>query len=207
MNPLPRLYAIADASFGDVITIAKSLFEGGVQFVQVRSKKAPAGELLNDLEQILALAPNGARVLANDRTDIALVAGAHGVHLGQSDLPPVAARQLLGNDRIIGLSTHGMAQAIEADSLPIDYIAVGPIFVTSTKENAEPTVGIHGLAEICRTVRKPVVAIGGVRLENASEILAAGASSLAVIGDLLKADDVTRRAREWVDILETWTSI
>ncbi len=201
MNALPRLYAIADASFGDPVSLASALFEGGARLLQVRNKRAHAGELLDQVEAILKLAPADARVIVNDRADVAVLAGASGVHLGQSDLPVAAARDVLGPDRIIGLSTHNLIQALEADQLPADYIAVGPIFPTSTKENAEPALGIETFGAICRAVKKPVVAIGGIKLENALEILNAGAHSIAVISDVLGASDVRDRVREWITLV------
>jgi thiamine-phosphate pyrophosphorylase len=198
MKSIPRLYAITDASFGDPVNIAQALFDGGARLVQVRNKTAGARILLDQVERILAIAPPDARVIVNDRLDVALLAGAAGVHLGQSDIPPVFARKILGLDRIVGFSTHNLKQALEADRLPVDYIAVGPIFATTTKENPDPVVGLDGLAAICKAVEKPVVAIGGIKLENAPDALRAGASSVAVIRDLLCVSDVTRRTREWV---------
>ena len=195
MAPLPRLYAIADASFGDCVQIAEALFAGGARLVQVRNKKAAAGHFLAQVERIMAFAPSDAQVMVNDRVDIALLASAAGVHLGQTDLPPVAARRMLGPGRIIGYSTHNLNQALEADGLPVDYIAVGPIFATATKENPDPVLGVDKLREICRAVRKPVVAIGGIRLDDAQQVLNAGAQSVAVIRDLLIRSDISEGVR------------
>ena len=202
MKPLPRLYAIADASFGVPIQLAESLFKGGVRVVQVRNKKANARELLQQVERILSFAPHDAKVIVNDRVDVALVSGAAGVHLGQTDLPPAEARRILGVDRIIGFSTHNLEQAREADKLPVDYIAVGPIFPTTTKENPHPVVGVEKLAAICNEIRKPVVAIGGIKLENAGEVLRAGAASIAVIRDLLDSPNVESRVGSWIEVLK-----
>src|SRR5438552_4428633 len=152
MIALPRLYAIADAAFGDPVQLAEALFSGGARLVQIRNKKASPRILLEQVEKVLALAPRGARVVVNDRVDVALISGAAGVHLGQTDFPPVAARQILGPERIVGFSTHNMEQALEADKLPVDYIAVGPIFSTTSKENPDPVVGVETLALICKTV-------------------------------------------------------
>ena len=201
MKQLPRLYAIADASFGDPIHLAEALFSGGARLVQVRNKKGSAGELLRQVERILSFAPHDAQVVVNDRVDVALIAGAAGVHLGQADLPPAAARQIFGVDRIVGFSTHNLQQALEAAKQPVDYIAVGPIFATATKENPDPVAGLERLAAICKALRKPVVAIGGIKLENAGEVLKAGASSIAVIADLLSAIDVEERVRQWIKAL------
>ncbi len=198
MSPLPRLYAVADASFYNPVELAKFLFDGGVRLLQIRNKTAGAGELLEQVETILSIAPTDARVIVNDRPDIARISGAAGVHLGQTDLPAMAARAIIGSDRILGLSTHNMEQALGADKLPVDYVAVGPVFPTSTKLNADPIVGLDGLAAICKAIHKPVVAIGGIQLENARQVLDAGAHSVAVIRDLLSSKDVQARAREWI---------
>ena len=113
-------------------------------------------------------------------------------------MPAAAARLVLEQGQLLGLSTHNLEQALEADTLPVDYIAVGPVFPTSTKLNPDPVLGIRGLAAICEVVHKPVVAIGGIRLENAREVLEAGAQSIAVIRDLLSSTDIKGRALEWI---------
>ena len=200
MTSLRRLYAISDASFGDPVSLAQALFDGGARLVQVRNKKASARELFNQVESILKRAPADASVIVNDRVDVARITGAAGVHLGQSDIGVVEARRILGPDQIIGFSTHNLDQALAASKLPADYIAVGPIFPTSTKLDAEPVVGLEKLATICKAVQKPVVAIGGIRLENAAEVLAAGPHSIAVVSDLLAAADIRARVREWINL-------
>ena len=200
---MPRLYAVADRAFGDPVQLAKMLFMGGAQLVQVRDKAATANFLLAEVEQVLKLAPRGVRVIVNDRSDVARIAGAGGVHLGQQDLPPALVRKTLAAGQIVGYSTHNLSQAVAADNEPVDYIAVGPVFPTTTKTNPDPVVGLDSLREICARVRKPVVAIGGITLETASDVLACGAASLAVIGDLLRYGDVAARTREWIDRLES----
>jgi len=200
MKPLPRLYAIADASFGDPVRLAEHLFGGGARLLQVRNKKGSARELLQQVERILSVAPADAELIVNDRVDVALIAGT-GVHLGQTDLPPHAARRILGFDRIVGFSTHSVEQALRANELPLDYIAVGPIFPTGTKENPDPVLGLEALGAICKVVRKPVVAIGGIKLESAVQVLQTGVSSIAVIRDLLDAPDIASRVRRWFEVL------
>jgi thiamine-phosphate pyrophosphorylase len=202
MKPLRRLYAIADASFGDPVQLAEQLFAGGARLVQVRNKKASARELLQQVERILAIAPDGSEVIVNDRVDVALVAGADGVHLGQTDLPPRDARDILGVDRVVGFSTHNLEQALEADRLTVDYVAVGPIFPTFTKENPDPVVGIENLAIICRAIQKPVVAIGGIQFENAHQVLAAGAASIALVRDLLSSPNISKRVEQWMELFD-----
>jgi len=204
MKPLPRLYAIADASFGDPIQMAQALFSGGARLVQVRNKRASADELLEQVERILSLAPHDAEIIVNDRVDVAVIAGMAGVHLGQTDLPPAEARRILGLGRTIGFSTHNLEQSMKADRLPVDYVAVGPIFPTATKENPDPVVGVANLATICKSIRKPVVAIGGIKLENAESVLDAGAASIAVIRDVLDTGDIASRVRCWMEILTEW---
>jgi thiamine-phosphate pyrophosphorylase len=201
MKPQSRLYAIADASFGDPVRLAQQLFDGGARLVQVRNKKAGARELLAQVDTILSFAPSDADVIVNDRVDVALTAGAAGVHLGQTDLPPQEARRVLGDLPIIGFSTHNLGQAVAADSLPVDYIAVGPIFPTSTKKNPDPVLGVERLAQICKAVRKPVVAIGGIQLESAEQVLKAGAASIAVISDILNSRDIAHRLKDWLTLL------
>jgi thiamine-phosphate pyrophosphorylase len=201
MIVLPRLYAIADAQFGDLVQMAQSLLQGGARLIQLRDKNAGAGEFLDRAERVLTLAPPDARIIVNDRVDVARLAGAAGVHVGQTDLSPEAARTVLGPERIVGLSTHNIRQALEAEELPVDYIAVGPIFATSTKQNADPVVGLDGLAAIAKIVRKPIVAIGGIKIENVPAVLGAGAHSVAVIRDLLDSPDIGKRTQEWLDHL------
>ncbi len=201
MSGFPRLYAISDASFGNPVQLARALFDGGARLLQVRNKTAGARDFFAGVEQILAIAPEGSQVIVNDRVDIAAIAGASGVHLGQEDLPVDAARRMLGARRIIGFSSHNFAQAVQADGLPVDYIAVGPIFQTSTKQSTDLVVGIEELGRICRAVRKPVVAIGGITLETAGSVIAAGAASVAVIRDLLAAPDIAARTREYCRVL------
>jgi len=201
MIAFPRLYAIADAQFGDPVQIVQSLLAGGARLIQVRCKNAGAGEFFGCVQRALTMAPADARIIVNDRVDVALIAGAAGVHLGQTDLSPAAARSILGLDRIVGFSTHNLHQALEADRLSVDYIAVGPIFPTMSKQNPDPPVGLEGLAGISKAVHKPIVAIGGIKIERAKEVLHAGASCVAVIRDLLESGDVAARTRQWISTL------
>jgi thiamine-phosphate pyrophosphorylase len=205
MKQLPRLYAIADASFGDPVKLAEALFEGGARLVQVRNKNASARDALEQVERILALAPPDALVLVNDRVDIALISGAAGVHLGQTDVPPKAAREILGPNRIIGISTHNLQQAMDADGQPVDYVALGPIFATTTKSNPDPVVGVELLRAASQILHRPLVAIGGITMRNIGDVLDAGAVSLAVIRDLLDTTNVAARTRQWLEILKTRT--
>jgi thiamine-phosphate pyrophosphorylase len=132
---------------------------------------------------------------------VARATDADGVHLGQDDLPVEMARRVLAADKWIGYSTHSPGQVVEADRSTADYVAFGPIFPTASKENPDPVVGLEGLREARRATGKPLVAIGGITLQNAREVLAAGADSVAVIGDLLEGPDIRARAREFLRVL------
>jgi thiamine-phosphate pyrophosphorylase len=198
MISIPRLYAIADAAFGNPVVLARELFNGGARLVQVRNKKASVRELFNQVLAILEFAPADCLVIVNDRADVALLSGAGGVHLGQKDLPPQRIRKILSANQVLGFSTHSLKQALDAELLPVDYIAAGPIFSTSTKTDADPVIGLNGLREICSRSSRPVVAIGGITMENARDVFACGAASVAVISDLLKSRDVARRTEEWL---------
>jgi thiamine-phosphate pyrophosphorylase len=203
MIRLPRLYAVADAAFGDPVDLAKALFDGGVTLVQIRHKVAAAGTLLREIDDVLKFAPPHAQVIVNDRPDVARIAGASGVHLGQEDLGPLQARMVLAEGQVIGCSTHDLPQALNADNGPADYIAVGPVFATSTKKNAAPVLGLRRLEEICSRIHKPVVAIGGITLDSATDVFNCGVASVAVIGDLFKHGNVADRTRDWVRRVES----
>lgn len=158
----------------------------GLSLVQLREKNTSSGEFYREAEQAIVVARyHGVKVIINDRLDIALAIKADGVHLGQDDLPVEAARRLLGNDVIIGFSTHNLAQAQQAAGLPLNYLAIGPIFPTATKNSAGPAVGLIGLAAIRRSVPGiPIVAIGGINASNRDAVIAAGADAVAVISGL-----------------------
>ena len=204
MKPLPRLYTFADASFGDPVRLAEALLNAGARIIQVRNKRGSVRELLEQVERILSFTLDGVEIIVNDRVDVALISGAGGVHLGQDDVPPVEARRILGLDRMIGFSTHNLEQAMRAEKLPVDYVAVGPIFLTATKEKPDAVVGLENLSAICQAIRKPVVAIGGIKLENAVDVLKAGATSVAVISDVLSAPDVASRVQSWIERLNAF---
>jgi len=195
---MPRLYAIADAAFGNPVELARELFDGGARLVQIRNKNATSRELLGQVVAVLEFAPKDSRVIVNDRADVALLSGAGGVHLGQKDLPPQRVRKILSSDQILGFSTHSLSQALDSELFPVDYIAAGPVFPTSTKTDADPVIGLSGLREICSRASRPVVAIGGITMENARDVFGCGAASIAVISDLLKSRNVARRTEEWL---------
>jgi thiamine-phosphate diphosphorylase len=174
--------------------------------VQLREKHLSPREFYREaLEAVRVARSFGAMLIINDRADVALAVGADGVHLGQDDMPPEAARALLGEGAVVGFSTHNVGQAAEAlgaSPLPVSYVAVGPVFDTSSKERPDPVVGLEGVRRVRAAVgRVPVVAIGGVTAESAPSVLEAGADSVAVIGALLAAADpaeITRRTRAFL---------
>ena len=163
------------------------LIEGGATLIQLRDKHAAPREFYREAAAALQVArDHNARLIINDRVDIALALKADGVHLGQTDIPAEAARRLLGTEAIIGFSTHNPEQAKLATALPVDYLAFGPIFQTSTKENPDPVAGLIALREVGTIkVSLPLVAIGGITRANAVEVLKAGADAVAVIAELV----------------------
>lgn len=197
------MYAIVDAAqTASPADVTASLLAAGVRLIQYRDKSSSSRqvyEISRKMASEIALA--GGTFIVNDRADIALAAEAHGVHVGQADLPARLARQFLPPDKIIGVSTHSIAQVAAADQEPVDYIAFGPVFQTQSKANPDPCVGIEGLAEAREATRKPLVAIGGITLENARSVILAGADSIAVIRELLAAPDAGEQARRFMEII------
>lgn len=186
---LPRVYPLTDVrlsglSHADQVRL---LSLGGATLIQLREKQMPA---LQFYEQARTALRSGVQLIINDRVDVARAVGAHGVHLGQDDMPPEAARRLLGDQAVIGYSTHSVEQAKKAITLPIDYVAIGPIFTTSSKTNPSPTLGLEGLRAVREAVGNvQLVAIGGISHSNAREVIEAGADSVAVISALLSSPD------------------
>ena len=175
--------------------MARAFLDGGAGVVQVRAKHLPSGPFLRLVDEVLAVsAPYAATILVNDRVDVALISGASGAHVGQDDLGPREARRLLGATAIVGYSTHSRAQVELASSEPVSYMAIGPVFGTRTKDTGYAPVGLGMVAEAVRASKGlPIVAIGGITLETAPAVVAAGASAVAVIGDLLAGGDPASR--------------
>jgi len=205
VRPLTPLYAIVDAAVAaragyQPEALAAAFLAGGVGTLQIRAKDLDSGPFLDLCTAIVALArPYGASIVVNDRADIARLAGADGVHVGQEDLTPADARTLLGPDAIVGLSTHTLAQIEHARGEPISYLAVGPVFGTQTKSTGYDAVGV-ALVEraVAAAGDLPVVAIGGITIDRARAVLGAGAASVAVITDLVVTGDPEARAAEYV---------
>ncbi|MPY89849.1 MAG: thiamine phosphate synthase [Luteitalea sp.] len=211
LEHLPPLYAIVDvdvaqsAGYG-VAELAERYLVGGARWLQLRAKAAGSRELLAWIDAIQAhVATKDACLIINDRVDVALVSGARGVHVGQDDLPVEAVRRVLRPSAIVGLSTHTPAQVDAAVRLPVSYIAVGPVFATRTKDAAYDAVGCELVRYAAERARpRPVVAIGGITLERAPEVLAAGATAVAIISDLLVGADPEARTRAFVERLPTY---
>ena len=186
---LPTIYPITDTQLSGLSHAEQvaRLIEGGATLVQLRDKHAAPREFYREAAAALQVArDHHARLIINDRVDIALALKADGVHLGQTDIPVKAARRLLGQESIIGFSTHDIEQAELATRLPVDYVAFGPVFPTSTKENPDPVTGLSTLRKVgIIKGTLPLVAIGGITIANAREALKSGADAVAVISDLV----------------------
>ncbi len=180
-----------------IAEVVAAVMRGGARMVQLRAKGVADRRLLELAREAVRAAREGdVLILINDRPDVARIVGADGVHVGQEDLAPEDVRAVLGPDAILGLSTHSREQVLSAASQPVDYVAVGPVFATSTKLDADPVVGLDFVRDARRLLAVPVVAIGGITKENAGEAVRAGAQGLAVISDIMAADDPASATRE-----------
>jgi thiamine-phosphate pyrophosphorylase len=195
--------AVASRAGWAPIDLARAFLDGGARVLQVRAKELASGPFLELCERLVALAGGySASVIVNDRVDVARLSGADGVHVGQEDLPPAAARSQLGPEAVVGFSTHSVAQVEAALLEPVTYIAVGPVFGTSTKDTGYGAVGLDLVSTASGLAGPlPVVAIGGITLDNARSAIDAGASAVAVISDLLVGDP-TARVRAYLRELE-----
>jgi len=198
----PSLYAILDAKpaqpTDSLLSLADTLAKSGVQLIQLRAKHTPPRQFQEIASALIAAAPLSVKIIINDRPDIASISHAAGVHVGQEDLPVEAARQICPSPQWVGISTHNLEQLRVAAGTSADYIAVGPIYPTVTKENPDPVVGLDLLRAARKQTPKPLVAIGGITIKSAGEVFRAGADSVAVISDLLNAPDPAQRAREYL---------
>lgn len=206
---LPRLYPILDTDSlearGIAMAAAASAFlDGGAGILQLRHKRHWSRATFDQARDVARLCREaGAPFIVNDRADFALLLEA-GLHVGQDDLAPRDARKLLGSDLPIGYSSHTPAQLSAAGGEPVDYVALGPVFATASKQNPDPVVGVEEVRRCRALIEKPLVAIGGITLENALDVLRAGADSVAVIGGLLPADSTARSLRER---MEQWQQL
>lgn len=198
---LPRLYPIIDleVSRHPLEFLMVEFASAGLSWVQLRDKKANSRQLFANARQMVELARRyGLTAIVNDRADIAWLSGADGVHVGQEDLPVEDARNIVSSEKIVGHSTHNLAQALEAERTSADYIAIGPVFATISKANPDPIVPWEELREIRRQVKKPIVAIGGITSQNATQLFDIGLDSVAVIRDLVTARDIRSKVSQFL---------
>jgi len=197
---LPRLYAIIDAALvPEVVAFARELVAGGVTLIQYRNKQGSPRAMLSDARELRRVLPDSVTLIMNDRADLCLAAGFSGVHVGQEDLSVEGARRVCAAPLTIGVSTHNLEQVAVANESSADYIAIGPVFSTSSKKDPDPVVGLDGVRAARVMTKKPLVAIGGITRANCRDVIAAGADSVAVISDLLSAP--RERAMEFLSRL------
>jgi thiamine-phosphate pyrophosphorylase len=189
MIQLPSLYAILDTSLSPNDTLyesAKELVAGGVTLLQYRNKSGNARQMLDQARELKRVLGDSVKLIMNDRADLCIAAGFDGVHLGQEDLSPEGARKVIGESLWMGLSTHNPKQVEAADQTSADYIAIGPVFATSSKAKPDLVIRLNGIREARLLTRKPLVAIGGITRANCLSVMDAGADSVAVISDLIR---------------------
>lgn len=199
------LYVITDAQLArgrSHIEVVRAAIEGDATLVQYRQKEGTTRRLVEEAQALRELTRQaGVPFIVNDRLDVALAVEADGVHVGQEDMPARLARMLMGG-RIVGVSATNLQEALQAEQDGADYLGVGPVFATPTKPDAAPPMGLEGLAEVCRAVSIPVVAIGGINEQNAAEVIAAGADGVAVVSAVVAASDVAAAARRLREVIE-----
>jgi len=198
---IPRLYPIVDleVSLHPLEFLIGELAAAGLTWVQLRDKKANSRQLFANAQRLVELARrHGLTAIVNDRTDIAWLSDADGVHVGREDLPVEHARKIVGPKKIVGHSTHNLAQAMEAEQSSADYIAIGPVFATTSKVNPDPIVPLEKLRQIRSRVTKPIVAIGGITSQNAAQLFDIGLDSVAVIRDLVTASDIRAKISQFL---------
>jgi len=199
----PSLYAIVDAAFflktEDLAAFAEELAAGGCTLLQYRNKSGHARVMLEQARELRRRVGGTAKLIMNDRADLCLVAEFEGVHVGQDDLSPESVRSIIGPGRWLGVSTHNPEQMQQAGQTSADYLAIGPVFSTSSKDRPDPVVGLEGVRRARQLTRKPLVAIGGITRGNAASVIDAGADSVAVISDLLR--EPRKSAEEFFRVL------
>lgn len=203
MLPLSRLYPILDrACFADAAAMfaaAEELAAAGCTLLQYRNKSGNARPMLDEARELRARLGANVMLIMNDRADLCVAAGFDGVHVGQDDLSPEGVRLIISAVRWLGVSTHNPEQIAEADKTSADYLAIGPVFATSSKANPDPVVGLEGIRRARKLTRKPLIAIGGITRANARSVIDAGADAIAVISDLLR--DPGKSAEEFLRVL------
>jgi thiamine-phosphate pyrophosphorylase len=203
MKSLPRLYPIMDRSCFEnteaMLQFAEALVAAGCTLLQYRNKKGSAREMLADARELRRRFHQRVTLIMNDRADLCVAAELDGLHVGQDDLSPEAARRIIGPDRWLGISTHNPEQIAEADRTDADYLAIGPVFATASKANPDPVVGLQGVRRARALTHKSLVAIGGITRGNARSVIDAGADSVAVISDLIR--DAGKSAEAFFEVL------
>ena len=200
---LPHLYAIVDAACfenkGTFLAYTEELMAGGVTLLQYRNKSDNARQMLEQTRELKRQAGPRVKLIMNDRADLCIAAEFDLVHLGQHDLSPEGARRVIGDKLWLGVSTHNPDQLKAADATSADYVAIGPVFPTTSKRNPDPAIGLEGVRKARTLTRKPLVAIGGITRSNCRSVIEAGADSVAVISDLLR--DPRKSAEEFFRVL------
>jgi thiamine-phosphate pyrophosphorylase len=200
---VPRLYPIVDAAWfsstEDLANCAEELLAGGCTLLQYRNKRGDARVMLEQARELKKRVGGAVKLIMNDRADLCLAADFDGVHVGQDDLSPESVRGIIGPDRWLGVSTHNPEQLQEAGHTSADYLAIGPVFSTFSKEKPDPVVGLEGVRRARQLTRKPLVAIGGITRANAASVIEAGADSVAVISELLR--EPRKSAEEFLVVL------
>ena len=206
---LPRLLLVTDrrrAAPRDIVEVVTEAVRGGVTFVQLREKDLPGGELFALAQRLREATRERALLVVNDRADVAQACEAEGVHLGEASVPVAAARKIMGQRKLVGCSVHTVVAAIEAERDGADYLIAGAIFPTASHPDTAPQ-GLEFLREVCAAVKIPVFAIGGITRANARDCLAAGAYGVAVIGEIIGAENPEHRARDLSAGLEGWGTV
>jgi thiamine-phosphate pyrophosphorylase len=200
---LPRLYAILDSScFPSAVALMKTaeeLVSGGATLIQYRNKSGNAKQMLEQARELKQRVGSRAKLIINDRADLCVAADFDGLHVGQDDLSPENARRIIGPERWLGVSTHNPTQIAQADKTSADYVAIGPVFPTLSKEKPDPVVGLEGVREASALTSKPLVAVGGITRSNCRSVIEAGANSVAVISDLV--GNPRKSAEEFFSVL------
>jgi thiamine-phosphate pyrophosphorylase len=188
---LSRLYPIlvpsrvGSGTLTETSEFARELVAGGATLLQLREKEASAKEILRLARELRRVLPREVTLILNDRADLAVAAQADGVHVGQDDIPPEAARRIIGDRKLLGISTHNLEQLVVAQGASANYLAIGPVFPTTSKDQPDPTIGLEGVRQARARTSKPLIAIGGITLQNCQSVIEAGADSVAVISELL----------------------
>ncbi|MCX8082472.1 MAG: thiamine phosphate synthase [bacterium] len=203
------LYFITDSILTkkSIIADVEASIKAGTEIVQYREKDKPAREMLEEAFKIKKICEGKAIFLVNDRVDIALIVDADGVHLGQDDIPCVYAREILGKDKIIGITVHNVEEAIKAEEDGANYLGVSPIFLTKTKKDARAPLGVEVIKEIKKVVSLPVIVAGGINLDNLASVLSAGADGIASVSAIISGGNVEEECRKFIKAISEFKSI